>query len=600
MLKTFVLLSLGLSILSAQGTSNYNNYGDQFAQDYMSQYVGSSTGGNNYAGNYAGNYGGFYGGSTGPGSTGGTSTGNQQACDSAVDNGNRALSQLVKDLKGQAPQWSVFSDFDAVDEVSYYLKNSCATAPLQLVNTGVTGVDPKQDEACNELLLLCLSILEENTAAGFRGGFEDGIDISRKGLALGTKLGDDCQITLVVTDVVATAEEEDVVVNEEEDLPVGWTNLSSKVTTKQPEEAQPNVTTQDQGSTNQWDQYVKQYAGAYTSQSDQGSGNGDWQQYADQYTGGQGGNAAPQGKAARVLTQAKTSKKQTEVEKPSEDAQTQDSANQWDQYLKQYAGDYTSQSDQGSGNGDWQQYIDQYAEGQGGNATVARTLAQRSPRVRSNAHNHTRRGEPVAPKVAPRSHRAEKPVQVHRQRNESVSHKIAPKSQHTRDNTPSQPQRNEPVTPIHEQPHRTHLRRHHAVEQKAHEAHEAREHQREEESSSNQEKNETITIKVVETREHTTDVYNVVYKSDENGEGDLTVLHTEYNNGGQRVLSGEWENESNEEWSNEEGEEGPSDDDSSDDSSDYDASDFLVQLYSYDGQWQGQSGYYNGGNGNNF
>jgi len=103
------------------------------------------------------------------------------SCDSAISNANRAFTQLVTDLKGQAYQWSINSDFDAVDEVSYYLKSKCKTQDLDLINSGKTGVNATEDQACEELMMLLVPLLEQKKATSFRGSFEGGIELVAKG-----------------------------------------------------------------------------------------------------------------------------------------------------------------------------------------------------------------------------------------------------------------------------------------------------------------------------------------------------------------------------------------------------------------------------------
>jgi len=119
------------------------------------------------------------------------------ACNGAISNANRAFNQLIKDLKTQAPQWNVFTALDAIDEVSYYIKDQCQPENLDLVNQGEVGLNVTQDQACEELLTLVLGILEQNSTTSFRGGFEEGIVISQKSLQLGPKLGDNCQLELI-------------------------------------------------------------------------------------------------------------------------------------------------------------------------------------------------------------------------------------------------------------------------------------------------------------------------------------------------------------------------------------------------------------------
>jgi len=119
------------------------------------------------------------------------------ACAGAISNANRAFTQLIKDIRTQAPQWNVFTDFDAINDVSYYITSQCKPENLDLVNQGETGLNSAEDQACEELFTLVLGVLEQNNATSFRGGFEEGIVIAKQGLEIGPRLGDNCQLELV-------------------------------------------------------------------------------------------------------------------------------------------------------------------------------------------------------------------------------------------------------------------------------------------------------------------------------------------------------------------------------------------------------------------
>ena len=119
------------------------------------------------------------------------------SCASAIGNANRAFTQLVTDLKGKAYQWSINSDFDAVDEVSYYLKSKCKTEYLDLINSGQTGVNKTQDEACEKLMMLLVPLLEQKKATSFRGSFEGGVELVAKGRRIAKNLGDECKPLLI-------------------------------------------------------------------------------------------------------------------------------------------------------------------------------------------------------------------------------------------------------------------------------------------------------------------------------------------------------------------------------------------------------------------
>ena len=119
------------------------------------------------------------------------------ACANAIANANRAMTKLVQDLKAQSFQWNLYSEFDAVDEVSYYLKTRCKTKYLDLINVGKTGLNATQDRACEKLMGMFVSLLEKRQAASFRGAFEGGINIVAKGKRLGRFLGDNCKPVLV-------------------------------------------------------------------------------------------------------------------------------------------------------------------------------------------------------------------------------------------------------------------------------------------------------------------------------------------------------------------------------------------------------------------
>jgi len=131
--------------------------------------------------------------------------GGSPSCANAISNANRAFTQLVTDLKGKAYQWSINSDFDAVDEVSYYLKSKCKTEYLDLINSGKTGVNKTQDEACEKLLMLLVPLLEQRKATSFRGSFEGGVQLVAKGRRLAKNLGDECKPLLVARSANETA-----------------------------------------------------------------------------------------------------------------------------------------------------------------------------------------------------------------------------------------------------------------------------------------------------------------------------------------------------------------------------------------------------------
>jgi len=150
------------------------------------------------------------------GAAGGSDSG-APSCANAISNANRAFTQLVSDLKTQAYQWSINSDFDAVDEVSYFLKSKCKTQYLDLINSGKTGVNATEDQACEDLMMLLVPLLEQKKAASFRGSFEGSIALVGKGRKIAKKLGDECKPLLVAREADEVSEGGETLLFDEEE-----------------------------------------------------------------------------------------------------------------------------------------------------------------------------------------------------------------------------------------------------------------------------------------------------------------------------------------------------------------------------------------------
>lgn len=119
------------------------------------------------------------------------------SCPYAVKNANQALARLITDLRDQVSEWIIYSDLDTVNEISYFLKNTCDVNDLKLNRVGDVSQDTVQEQACGGLQALLQDILEQKNTKAFRGGIQSGRDTAVKGLELGKQLGDTCQFELV-------------------------------------------------------------------------------------------------------------------------------------------------------------------------------------------------------------------------------------------------------------------------------------------------------------------------------------------------------------------------------------------------------------------
>ena len=181
------------SVLAVSFTCVLANVGNYWGYGGSNGFGGYGGYGNygGYGGyNGYGGYGGAYGGSGGSDSYSAGDV-NKQLCSYAMANANGAFEQVIVDIRNQVNDWVLYSDLDAVDEIGYYLANTCNTENFAVVSKG------KNDQACKSLGKLLQSILDQEEVEAFRGGYQRAIQLSEKALKIGKSLGNGCEIKLM-------------------------------------------------------------------------------------------------------------------------------------------------------------------------------------------------------------------------------------------------------------------------------------------------------------------------------------------------------------------------------------------------------------------
>ena len=211
---------------------------------------------------------------------------NRHACSNGTDVFNKVLSRFQQNVEEQVDQWMVYSDLEVLNGLSYELVHTCNASDVELVSRQGAGQTDAEQEACDNLLNLLSSILEQNGGGSFSAGdYEGNVRASEQVLALGSELGDSCYIKLVYSG------DEDEASNfagsEEEDLQEIGEDQTSQGTGRMLQSKFYTVNINgDTDSGSQWKNgdYTRYYDGSTLKDGGQWS-KGGYQRY---YDGGQG------------------------------------------------------------------------------------------------------------------------------------------------------------------------------------------------------------------------------------------------------------------------------------------------------------------------
>ena len=83
-----------------------------------------------------------------------------EICNNDIEGFNKGVSQLINDILDNQSVWVIFSDLDALDEVSCHLQASCKDYALNLLTKQSPGQNATQYLACGQLVSIVGSILE--------------------------------------------------------------------------------------------------------------------------------------------------------------------------------------------------------------------------------------------------------------------------------------------------------------------------------------------------------------------------------------------------------------------------------------------------------
>lgn len=308
--KTVLLLLLALYSASAftqwggsGGWGNYGGYGGYSRGRWSGGFTGGwgnsadFTGDLNDAGaDYTGGQDDYTGDYDVTGANGGAFS-----CPDAIDNVNSAFDQLVEDVRAQVNEWIVYSDLDAVDEVSYYLISRCDVQKLDVVTQG--------SKSCKGLGELLKTVVQQAETGAFRAGYQQGAQLSEQALSLGEGVEKGCQVRVVKKQQQRQPSEQEEAINQEEEIE--QPQQQHRHQAGQKHEALTNVlykkvAKKDEKSTSSYgndfaDQYTSKYAGKYSSQYTD--------KYAGKYTKQYGKDYVDQGKSMTRLGQDGQGKK---------------------------------------------------------------------------------------------------------------------------------------------------------------------------------------------------------------------------------------------------------------------------------------------------
>lgn len=304
--KTVLISLLALYSVSALtqwgGSGGYGNYGG-YGGYSKGRWSGGYTGGWGSWGNSAdfsgdidsdvdADYTGGQDDFTGDSDSTDVANGGAYSCSYAIDNVNRAFDQLVEDVKAQVNEWIVYSDLDAVDEVSYYLASSCDVQKLDVVSQG--------SQACKGLGKLLQGVVQQAESGAFRGDYQQGAQLSEQALSVGRDVESGCQVRVVKKQQQRQQQqqqEEEQAIEEEELIEQPHRHQSgqheSLATLLYRKLANTNTQDFSQFGNEIASQYTSKYAGKYSSQYTD--------KYASQYGKDYGKDYVDQGKSMTGL-----------------------------------------------------------------------------------------------------------------------------------------------------------------------------------------------------------------------------------------------------------------------------------------------------------